>query len=158
MTIGGQSVVGLEDGEWSVWAAAFNMLRTVTADHTASAPVGEHTIPSCGYSFYLKNGAGHFIGDPRGVNWWVQHSGPTLRLYGFVRTDTTSEPGKRFDVDAILSFDEYRAPIVRFAENVAAFYRGVPKRFGSDAAPGWCDEGTYGAIWKEYNTLLERFK
>jgi len=104
-------------------------------------------------------GKGEFIGCPSGVNWWVEHQNESDRLHDVVRTSGNTEV-VRFDIDAIITFEEYRAAIVTFAAQVKEFYSGVQKAFfvNDPPSPGWEDSIAYDAVWSEFDRLLSRYQ
>jgi len=116
--IGPETLATQSDGDWCVSAAALYLLRTLTADHTAQAPVGEHLIPHCGHEMYTQIASADVLimGCPSGVNWDVLHQQGAVIL----RTATGAEE--------YLSENVWQQHVIGFSDTVADFYAAsLPK-------------------------------
>ena len=152
---GNRPIFSPADGEFTLWAAAVHLLRTLERDHTAESPIAEQLIPCCGSTF----GEGYFITCPVGMNWWVEHRSGNVRLWGFVHMKGLhpETDWRQSDAEVTLPHRQYGSEVVAFARSVEAFYTGAEKRFPSSAEPGWCDRTAYEAIWREMRATIKKF-
>ena len=134
----GHRVLSGETDTWTVSAAALFLLRTLAADHTAEHPVGDQLLPCCGFTMWPDVTSDNvlIVGCPNGVDWRVEHVRGQVHL---------TPPGG----DAVrLPFAAYRAQVLAFADQVAAFYqRSAPKKVPTDAE----DAAGYELFWTEWH-------
>jgi hypothetical protein len=124
--------------EWTVSAAALYLLRTLAADHTPEHPVGDHLVPCCGFAMWPDETSDDVlvVGCPNGVDWRVEHEPGQVRL--------TAPGGKT----VVVPFQDYRTQVLRFADQVEAFYqRSGPKKLPADAD----DAQGYERFWAEWH-------
>lgn len=125
--IDGANLVRVEDGEWTVSAAALFLLRTLKKGHTLEEPLFENVIPHCGNGFYVEEGGGDvkIIECPIGINFQVIHVRDTVQI---IMDDM--EP-------FIVALDEWRNAVLTFSQVVREFYAAsTPKTpvYDSDKA------------------------
>ena len=134
----GKRVLCDETDEWTVSAAALYLLRTLTADHTPACPVGDQLLPCCGFTMWPDETSDDVLmmGCPNGVDWQVEHQDNQVQL---------TAPG---DETVRVAFEEYRTQVLRFVDQVEAFYQGsVPKQVPADAY----DAQGYERFWVEWH-------
>lgn len=110
--IDGVNLVRVEDGEWTVSAAALFLLRTLKKDHSTKAPLFENVIPHCGTGFYVKEGEDDvkIIECPIGINFQVIHIRDTVQI---IMNDE-----KTF----IVTSEEWQNAVLTFSQAVREFY------------------------------------
>jgi hypothetical protein len=110
--IDGVNLVRVEDGEWTVSAAALFLLRTLKKDHTVEAPLFENVIPHCGSGFYAGEGEEDvkIIECPSGINFQVIHVRDTVQII--------MNEKKPF----MVASDEWRNAVLTFSQVVREFY------------------------------------
>lgn len=127
-----------QEARWCVSAAALYLLRTLTADHTQDAPVGEHLIPCCGHTLYSQGREADVVitGCPNGLDWKIRHRDSTVLF----RTPN----GREEQITLI----EWQQKVVTFADTVELFYKtSVPKQQPDDSY----DAAGYVAFWTEWS-------
>lgn len=116
-------------------ATALYLLKSLKEDHGAYEE--EQFLPCCGFSIFEKgDGSGDVVilGCPNGVDWDLEHDGDTVIL--------TTDSGAR----TIVPFEDYRFEVLRFVDEVEAFYESQPPRRPSDD-----DASAYQAFWNEWH-------
>jgi len=117
--INGRVLVGPNDGDWTVSAAALYLLRTLTRDHTREQPVGDHLFPCCGFSLYDIKGQEDVVicGCPNGLDFSIRHAGAEVHI------DSESVPM------ITVSSADWRSAVHAFSDEVQAFYlQCAPKK------------------------------
>jgi hypothetical protein len=152
LEIGGGVIVSgdAEPGEvadwWTISTSALALLRTLESDHSPlDRRVAERLILHCGVIEMLT--------CPIGVDWSVTHRGGRVRLYDVVRFDTVDETETvRFPgLEVELADDEYRLPVVAFAEKAKEPFVGTEKTPADDY-----EQQLYEEFWREYDERLRR--
>jgi hypothetical protein len=119
LIIGGVEVVG-RDESYGISESALAMLRTLSSDHSANAPVADRMI---------FHGCGNLLmmGCPIGANFAVRHCAGLVRIDDVVRYDTTNEDQAiRFPALAVeLPEAQYRGQVVGFARRARELFAGV---------------------------------
>jgi hypothetical protein len=120
--IGEETLSDLAGGDWCVSAAALYLLRTLTADHTRTAPVGEHLIPCCGHAMYEQTTSNDvlIIGCANGIDWDVHHQGDDVTL----RTHSGTEER--------ITRVRWQELVLQFADHVAEFYAASAPKIPAD--------------------------
>ncbi|MET4106173.1 hypothetical protein [Hymenobacter sp. UYP22] len=127
-----------QNDKWTVSAAALFLLRTLTQNHTPTTPVGDQLLPCCGFNLWpdVTSDDVLILGCPNGVDWSVEHITAGVQL--------TASSGET----ALLSTEEYQRAVVRFADEVYAFYQSSrPKQLPADPE----DAAGYEAFWLEWH-------
>ena len=119
----------------TVSATALYLLKSLTEDHPAYGE--EQFLPCCGFNIYEKNDGTDdvvVLGCPNGIDWDLVHSGDEV----IITTDS----------DAVITvpYTEYREEVIRFADEVEAFYDSQPPR-----RPPKDEEFVYQAFWREWH-------
>lgn len=121
-------------------AAALHLMRTIKQDYSPMDFAGQ-LLPCCGHwmTFSKDGNTVEVHGCPNGIEWTVKHF-----ENGYVHL--TTEIGTRM----VVSFEEYRNTIMKFADSVEKFYAdSSPKILPEDEN----DREAYKLFWKEWNTL-----
>jgi hypothetical protein len=129
-----------DDGEWAVSAAGLFLLRTLEEDHTLEDSVAEHNLlfPCCGHSVFEAASSRYglvCIGCPGGCHIDVLHREGSVVLRG--------QAG-----EAVVDETEWRSAVLRFCDQVQAFYDGAsPKEeLDGEDGKGW------KMFWAEWRT------
>lgn len=98
----------------TVSAAALYLLRTLSRDHSASAPVGDHLFPCCGFEMIESDESPDVVifGCPNGIDFEVLH------VPGAAEIIIRSSTGRDWRVPE----DSWRRAVQDFADRVSAFY------------------------------------
>lgn len=111
------SAVLVDQADLAVSTGALHLLRSLTEDHTPSAPLAEHLVPHCGHVMHLDaSGRLTNLGCGIGVDWWVRQEPGSVRL---LFADGT---------EVVVTDVHWRRAVVGVADAVAAFYRASPPR------------------------------
>lgn len=122
--IDGVNLVRVEDGEWTVSAAALFLLRTLRKDHTKAAPLFENVIPHCGSGMYVGDDKEDvkIIECPIGINFQVIHVRDKVQI---LMDD--KKP-------LLISTNDWRAAVLGFSQVVREFYAAsTPKTLVDDS-------------------------
>jgi len=111
-TIGANSLISPDHGDWCVSAAALYLLRTLSRSHSKDSPVGEHLVPCCGHAMLKIEGESEVvvIGCCNGIDWRVVHERPNVVLQ--------FDDGSEFT----MAFDDWRTAVCDFSDAVSRFY------------------------------------
>lgn len=146
LSVDGHTLVAPEDGEFTVSAAALNLLRTLDHDHTKDNPVSEggQLIPCCGFNVWLvgERFPVFVVGCLDGIDLQVVHAAEGVRL-------------TRQATECLVPSHAWRRAVVSFAEAVLAFYAGQPPRHPVEDAD---DCEAWQAFWNEYHERLQRHR
>jgi hypothetical protein len=135
----GTTLVPPGEADWTLSAAALYLLRALTSDHTADAPVAEANFlfPCCGFTAWAEEGRYPvvLVGCPRGVDVWVSHGPGGVSLSSQAGEETVSE-------------EEWKAAVLGFVGQVEEFYR--------QCSPKWQpldeeDRAGWAIFWGEWN-------
>jgi len=137
------TLVRLEEGPWTLTAAALFLLRTLTDDHTPELPVAEASqlFPCCGFNVAKASSRYPVVcfGCPNGVDVWVRHAHGQLSLI-------------RGDLMATVPLREWRFAVHAFADEVARLHsRSTPKARIAEEV----DREAWAAFWREWEALRE---
>jgi hypothetical protein len=134
VAVNGTPLVMPSDGDWTVSAAALYLLRTLSREHTPSAPVGDHLFPCCGFTMYdVGEPDVVIVGCVSGADFGVTRVGDRVVL-------------SRENVKHELPFVDWRDGVWEFADAVRAFYDGAPTREPSSRE----DAKGNRAFWAEW--------
>lgn len=103
-----------ESGDWTISASAYLFLKSITEDHVASE--NEQLLPCCGFNFWKVENKIIFGNCGTGINWDIWHEKGAL-IHKFEGSDGIS-----------LNLDEWRNAVVRFTDEILAFYKSSPPR------------------------------
>ena len=109
--------------QWTVSAAVIYFLRTLESDHNEADRVGEHLIPHCGHTMWVREDSDDVLimGCDIGIDFAITRTGQTVTI--------TADSGEEFPV----SFNEYSAAVYDFSKAVRAFYdSSAPKVHNDD--------------------------
>ena len=132
----------VQEADGTVSATALYLLKTLTEDKVMS-PYDIQMVPCCGH-FLVADPAGEtvtILGCDTGLDWSVQHRDGKILL--------TLPSGQQETV----SREAYRQEVLRFANQVEAYYRAcTPKTLPQDplARKG------YQTFWKEWHRRLHQ--
>lgn len=128
--IDGDTLLGTEERDLTLSAAALYLLRTLSVPHTKEAPVGEHLFPCCGFNMWDIPGQDDVAigGCPNGEDFEVFHQvgggGVIIRA------------ADRREWEA--SWPDWRAAVFAFADQISAFYAACsPKQPSDDDSAGF---------------------
>ncbi|MEZ4698652.1 MAG: hypothetical protein R2832_19695 [Rhodothermales bacterium] len=140
----GDEVIGSpsQEDKWTMSAASFHLLRTLTRDHTPDDRIAEHLIPHCGHDMWeLNDGSLWIVGCNSGVDWFVRHKDGDIEL--------ESPGGSR----VLVPFDDWRDAVLKIADAVEAFYANAgPKEFYDVH-----DQRGYDLFWREWKAMRSRW-
>lgn len=120
----------------TVSAAALYMLKSLTEDHLADDVI--QMLSCCGHFMIANNDLTEVVitGCGMGIDWKVLHNGEYVKLI--------TESGK----ETILSMEEYRSEVFKFADIVEAYYNQCsPKILPEDTFV----QNGYTAFWNEWH-------
>jgi hypothetical protein len=138
--IGTQQLVTPDTGNgWTLSAAALYLMRTLYRDHRPENQVGDHLVPCCGFNMWPDdNGELIILGCPSGIDWHVTHTAGQVIL--------TAPDGESISLSAV----QWRAAVLRVADQVRSFYRtSLPKQLPDDEL----DRRGYELFWSEWERL-----
>ncbi len=121
----------------TVSATALYLLKTLTEDKIMSKE-DIQMVPCCGHFLITNKDLSEvtILGCDSGLDWSVVHEGDGVKLILPSGEETW------------ISFGDYRAEVIRFADMVEAFYRSCqPKRLPEDTFA----RNGYIAFWKEWH-------
>ncbi len=120
--IDGESLVSVDDGEWTVSATALYLLRTIEADHTKVSPLFERVFPCCGFSMYDIEGEENVVicGCPAGIDFQITHTGNNVEI---------KPEGKE---PIVISSDAWIRAVIGFSEAVSVFYSSSSSKTPDD--------------------------
>lgn len=127
----------LSDDKQCVSAGALRFMRSVLGNHFAGEE--QHMLPCCGH-FMIARDEGQSVeiyGCSNGVDFDVLHENDGIKIISEKK-------------EYMLGFDEYRAVVLAFTEQVEAFYHDAPDRLIPDDA---FDRSGYLAFWNEWNRI-----
>jgi hypothetical protein len=122
----------------TVSAAALYLLRTLSAPHNKTAPVGDHLFPCCGFAMWDTPDREDVVicGCPNGEDFEVLHD-----VTGAGVIVRTTEGG-----EWVVSWPEWREAVFAFADRVSRFYDACsPKQPSDGDAAGF---RKFQAEWK----------
>jgi hypothetical protein len=135
---------GINDS-WTVSTGAYRMLESLYNNHISCfsedvvLDCEKHLLPCCGHFMFVdeKTGELGIIGCPNGVDWSVLHENGMVKLVS------------NSDIQAIISLDEYRDIVFRFADKIKAFYdKSSPKTPDPE-----CDIVAYLKFWANWEQM-----
>lgn len=137
--IGNEIIVNRREKEnnWTLSAMSVHLLRTVDNNHSPESLVGEHLIPCCGHHIdHIEDDTDvHIQGCFTGINYWVQHIDPNVKLTTELKTQI------------VIPKKEYEIEIINFVDKVEDFYKkSKPKQMLEDNY----DRTGYEMMWKEW--------
>lgn len=137
LSVGDQRLVGAEDGELTLSAAALYLLRTLETDRIPGDGLADENqlFPCCGHSIYEADSGIVIMGCPNGVDMSV------ITADGIVTV-------RRDERIATISSSAWRQAVLGFAEQVETFYsHSVPRTPIEDQleAAGW------RLFWQEWH-------
>ena len=116
--IGGETIEDDDEADLCVSAGALFLMRTLTRDHTPTAPVGDQVIPCCGHEMYVIAGEDdvEIRNCTAGVDWEIRHVENNVLL----RTASGTEE--------VISTDDWKQIVFQFADTVEGLYKqSLPK-------------------------------
>jgi hypothetical protein len=119
--IGGKTLMTVDDGDFTVSAAAIYLLRSLEADHVLDSNVHENLFPCCGHSMYdIGEADVQIVGCPNGTNFNVVHAGDIVEL-------------RSSDLGVFrLSSSEWKSAVKSFSDEVQNFYEASKPKEPSD--------------------------
>jgi hypothetical protein len=131
-------------GDWTVSAAAYYLLKTLTENHNEKED--PQLFPCCGFNMYAvgdNNDELLILNCPSGINWSITHK-PNYLIHQF-------ENSEIIETD----FAEWRNAVCNFSDEVMSFYEtSAPKIVDDDA-----DKKGFELFIKEWKRLrAEAFK
>ena len=131
--IDGVKIVSVDDGEWTVSAAALYLLRTLDSEYAKKTPSFEQIFPCCGFSMYdTEDKDVVIIGCPSGIDLQIMRHGNNVEIQAKGKNAIT------------VSYSAWRDAVVSFSKTVRAFYASSsPKKpFDVEAQKG------FNKFWK----------
>lgn len=110
--IGNVKLVGVEDGEFTLSAAALYLLRTLEGNHSKDSPLCEHLFPCCGHEMYEEEGNKNVViwGCPMGKDFEIIHSENQVQIQ--LQDSASIE----------VAYDAWKQAVIQFSQSVKDFY------------------------------------
>ena len=145
--VGDQEFVSIDDGDWTVSAAALFLMRTVTANYSPGDSLAEENflIPCCGFTIFPSEKTEfpfYIVGCDTGVDPTIKHENEEILI----------SLGEK---QAIVSCLDWARAVLSFVEQVEGFYKSSAKKVAiSDelAKQGW---DFFWADWEEQKKKIQ---
>jgi hypothetical protein len=133
--INGKKLVSVEDGNFTISAAALFLLRTLEGDHKKKSPLFERLFPHCGHAMYPHEDEVIICcGCPYGKDFEIVHHERNIII--------RDNKGAEYTVP----FEEWKKAVCSFSDEVSAFYDNSSPRQPSDET----DEKGFSAFMREW--------
>ena len=133
----GEKIIDNGTESWTVSAGAYRMLKSLYGNHVAGE--GFNLLPCCGHDIFIYEKTGELVimGCPNGNDWSVIHENGMVKI----KADN--------DKQIVISLDEYRGIVFRFADEIKDFYDNCSPKTPDPE----CDIVAYRKFWENWEQM-----